>query len=268
MSPANKNKNSAVGISLLLFSSFTFAYSLGVLLHEIGHVLGYQSFGVPTIEFVFQPLGRSFMEPQFEVEGNVALGIVYSAASLFNVLCASLVLGFTWRKQSLMLFPFMMWGATAPIQESIAIILDVANGGAFDWTMVVAAGVPMAMVLLLSFFLMILGCLIFLRLITFCGLAPRDPWIKKVAISISAIAPFFALSLVYSLAHQGEMLFSKGIALGSSLGLAILLSSVHGVSFEFLERFFPVEMQRIERIHVVFPLGLCLVVFLITQIRI
>ena len=80
MKTLETEKNSYIQTALLVLGAFIFAYSIGIVFHEIGHVLAYKIYGVSTTNFVIQPLGQSFMSTAVEVKNDFALGVVNGAA--------------------------------------------------------------------------------------------------------------------------------------------------------------------------------------------
>jgi hypothetical protein len=246
------NDDSISKTLLLIAGGFIFAYSFGVFVHEIGHVLAYKYYGIDTKVFVFDPLGRSYMEPI----KDYAAGELFqrSAGSLINIFCANIVFVLLWKKQNLYTFPILIWAPTAFIQESIAIILDVMNGLPFDWAFVVAEGIPVFAVLCLSVIFLVVGCLFFLRLVALAGARPNYSLLKIMTICIAGIAPFFILSLVYVsyflVSDLDNLVISKSISLGASIVLSIFLSTLFKPLYPVLERFLPLKTQKPERSHV------------------
>lgn len=246
------NDDTILKTLLLIAGAFIFAYSFGVFIHEIGHVLAYQYYGVATKVFVLDPLGHSYMEPV----KDYAAGELFqrSGGSLVNIFCANIVFVLLWKKQNLYTFPILMWAPTAFIQESIAIILDVMNGLPFDWAFVVAEGIPVFAVLCLSAIFLTVGCLIFLRLVALAGVRPHYSSLKIMTICIAGVAPFFILSLVYAgyflVSDLDNWVISKSISLGASIVLSIFLSILFKPLYPILEKLLPVKTQKLERSHV------------------
>ena len=257
----DNNRNPSARIILLLSGAFIFAYCFGIVIHEIGHVLAYRFYGVSTKTFVIHPFGRNYMEPEFDIERGQLL--IYASGSLFNVICAVLFSILFRRVRSLFIVPFLMWGSTSLIQESIAMILDIANGGQFDWSMVVRAGFPLWLVIVLSISFLTLGSLYFLRLMAFAGLGRSDSYTRILGVSLVSVVPFFLIALIYAGLYQKTMIFAKTIPFVSSIGLAIILSVIFRPTFEFLERAMPNrKFGAIGGHHIVFSVGLALAVIL------
>ncbi|MET1256550.1 hypothetical protein [Aliikangiella maris] len=224
-------------LSLLIAGAFTFAYCFGVIIHEIGHVLAYWYYGISTTTLVLDPLGHSYMTPAIEnPEGEL---LQRSGGTLFNVFCAILSASFFWKKKSLFALPILIWPASALIQESIAIILDVINGLPFDWAFVVASGIPIYMVLLLSIIFLISGCGVFLYLLSIAGISKSWPTPKIIASCLIAVTPFFIISLIYALffleSDRDNWVLSKSIALGASILLSIIMAFMFKPSIYFLQ---------------------------------
>lgn len=256
-----QNQNNGIySISLLVGSAFTFAYCFGVAIHEIGHVLAYQYYGIPTIEFVLDPLGHSYMEPvRDHAPGEL---LQRSGGSLFNIICASLVASFFVKNHNLYAFPIMMWVGAAFIQESIAIILDLINGKTHDWAFVVAEGIPVSLVLLVAAIFLLVGSAILLRLLAIAGVKADDSIKKIVTICLLGITPFFIISLIYVSfflsSDDDNWVLSKSIALAASVVLSLVFALMFKPSFPTLEKLWPITNQTIHNSHVVFSMSLAL----------
>lgn len=255
------NSNTGFQIIFLLSGSFIFAYCFGIIIHELGHVLAYLYYGVSTNVFVIHPFGRNYMEPVVDiVHGKFLIG---ASGTLFNVFCA-ISFSFLFRHtKKLFLMPFLIWGATSLIQESIAIILDIIKGSQYDWSKVISSGIPVWIVLCLSISFLMIGSIYFLRLMAFAGLKKSDSYIKKLSVCLGSVIPFFLFALIYSILYQEKMIFSKTIPLISSIILSLLLSITFKPTFNYLEKILPNKKASvIEFQHIVFSIGLALVVTL------
>ncbi len=262
MKTTTVNTNETLRIVLLLSGAFMFAYCFGIVIHELGHVLAYRWYGVPTKTFVIHPFGRNYMEPTFDISYGTLL--VFSSGSLFNVICAVVCSIVLRRAATLFLMPFFMWASTALIQESIAMILDIANGGTFDWSMVVAAGIPGWLVACISALFLILGSLYFLRLIAFAGLTRNTPFVKVFGINLVSVVPYFLLALIYASTFQKTMMFAKSVPLLSSICLSLVLSVVFRPTYAWLERAAPDrKFGPVTWTHAAWSFGLALLIVLI-----
>ncbi|WP_444996107.1 hypothetical protein [Aliikangiella sp. IMCC44359] len=246
--------NSFFKILILISSSFTFAYCLGVGVHELGHVLAYQYHGISTKTFVLDPFGHSYMVPEIDyAEGEL---LQRSGGSLFNIFCALLVSSVFWKKKNLFAFPLLMWPATALIQESVAIILDIINGMTFDWAFVASEGVPVYAIIGLSIVFLILGCSIFLSLLSIAGLKPSDSISQIIATCLISVTPFFIISLIYAMfflvSDKDNWVLSKSIALAASIVLSMIIAFLFKPTYPFLNRFIiPISNQIVENKQVV-----------------
>jgi hypothetical protein len=174
--------------------------------------------------------------------------------SLFNILCACCVSSLFWKKHNLYAFAILMWSATAFIQESVAIILDVINGLPFDWSFVVAEGVPVSIVLCISVVFLFVGSGLFLRLLAIAGVRTFWPLTRLIALCVLAISPFFVISLIYAglflVSDQDNWVLSKSIALGASIALSLIFSLLFKPLYPVLERFLPIRDQVIKLSHI------------------
>lgn len=254
------NSNTSSRIVFLLSGSFVFAYCFGTVIHELGHVIAYLYYGVSTDVFVIHPFGRNYMEPVVEItHGKLLIG---ASGSLFNVLCAVSFSFLIRHTKNLFFMPFLMWGATSLIQEAIAIILDIIKGSQFDWSIVVATGIPIWIVICLSISFLLIGSLYFLRLMAFAGLKKEDSYTKIISVSLISVIPFFLFALIYASLYQETMIFSKTIPLISSIILSLILSIAFRPTFDFLEKILHKEVVLIEWRHISLSIGLALVIIL------
>jgi hypothetical protein len=248
-------------IIFLLSGSFVFAYCFGIVIHELGHVLAYLYYGVSTDVFVIHPFGRNYMEPAVDItHGKLLIG---ASGSLFNVFCA-VSFSFLFRHtKNIYFMPFLMWGATSLIQEAIAMILDIVKGSQFDWSIVIATGIPIWIVICLSISFLLIGSLYFLRLMAFAGLSKSDSYAKILSVCLGSVIPFFLFALIYSSLYQETMIFSKTIPLISSIILSLLLSMSFRPTFDYLEKILPnKKISTIGWKHIAFSCGLALVIIL------
>jgi len=250
----NKNEKSDIyRVTILVASAFTFAYCFGVSIHEIGHIVAYQYYGISTEILVLDPFGHSYMEPVRDYAAGELLQ--RSGGSLFNVICACLVSTFFWKKQNLYAFPILMWSGAAFIQESVAILLDVANGVPRDWGFVVAEGIPVYLVLSLSAIFMLIGCGIFLRLLAVAGIKPHHSNTKIMTVCLLGITPFFIISLIYVNlflgSDQNHLVESKSISLGASIVLSLIFSIMFKPFYPKLEKVWSVNSQVISQKHLI-----------------
>ena len=258
-------ENNNIGrIILLVASAFTFAYCFGVAVHEVGHVVAYQYYGIATEKLVLDPFGHSYMVPVIE---NAAGELLQrSGGSLFNIFCACCLSAVFWKKHNLYAFPILMWAGAAFIQESVAIILDILNGSTFDWALVVKEGISVYLVLLLSAVFMFIGCSIFLRLLAIAGVRPNYPITRIMMICLLGISPFFVLSLIYVslflVSEQDNWVFSKSIALGASILLSLIFSLLFKPLYPMLQKILPINTQSISQGHVTFSILVALSFFI------
>lgn len=245
--------NNSASIILLIACSFVFAYALGVVVHEIGHVLAYACYGIPTKVIVLDPLGHSFMTP---VEENAAGELLQrSGGPLFNIVCACLCSAVLWNRSSAYLYPFSMWVSVAFIQESVGMVLDLVNGDDFDWALVAAEGVPTYVIAFFAGVLLLLGCPLFLRMLALAGVHPSRSYFDIARLCVLGISPFFAISLVYAVGFltstKDNWVFSKSISLATSIGLSLCFAGVYRPLHPLLSRFIFTPTARIGREHLI-----------------
>jgi len=258
------NRSPTLQIVLLVSGSFVFSYCFGVFMHEVGHVLAYLYYGIPTSVFVVHPFGRSYMKPGVDIENGLLL--IGVSGSLFNIACA-MSCSFVFRhSRNLMLLPLLMWRATSLLQEAVAMNLDMISGGRFDWAKVVATGIPMSLVVWLSIIFLVVGCISFLRLLALAGVTRGDSLYRILVICSGAIVPFFLVSFAYAWMFDQTLIYSKLVALASSVALSAMVAVLFKPAFPYLEEPPDYRSGNVEWKHAAFATGLALSV-VIAELR-
>lgn len=236
---------------LILSTSFVFAYILGIIIHEIGHVAAYALVGIPTDAFVIHPFGRNYMLPAQEAPKEF-IPFVYMAGTLLNLITATALWVTLKRTRNSFLLPLLMLSATSFIQESIGIILDVVNGGDFDWAIVSDTALPTPVIFAISSILLVIGCIQFLKMLAMVRV--RKDLKQAIMVALSVVTPYFLLSLGYVLLFEENKIPARAIALGVSVILGISLSVIYTLNQSRLE----VGSLKIETRHVRFSVVLML----------
>jgi hypothetical protein len=125
---------------ILLAGSFSFAFLLGEMIHEWGHLLAHRYFGVPGISYHLDPFGGSRIVGVKEMP-LLEMGITSAAGPLLNLITAWLVSVLCWRRKKPAFLPFLIWGPVAMIQEGVNFSLGLLTPGG-DGSWIIQSGVP------------------------------------------------------------------------------------------------------------------------------
>jgi hypothetical protein len=140
---------------LLLAGAFTFAFLLGEMVHEFGHYLAHLAYGNAGVGVHLDPFGGSRIVGVTSLPLNV-MGVTSAAGPLFDLVMATTCSLLLWRKRRPELLPFLLWGPVAMVQEGVTFSLGLLTpGGDAQW--IVAAGIPMAVVLAVGIGLLLTG---------------------------------------------------------------------------------------------------------------
>jgi hypothetical protein len=140
---------------LLLAGAFTFAFLLGEMVHEFGHYLTHLAYGNTGVGIHLDPFGGSRIVGVTSLPLNV-MGVTSAAGPLFNLALGTTCSLLLWRKHRPGLLPLLLWGPVAMVQEGVTFSLGLLTpGGDAQW--VVAAGIPMAVVLTVGIGLLLTG---------------------------------------------------------------------------------------------------------------
>lgn len=263
-----------------LFMGATFsAYLLSISLHELGHYLAGVVLGVPGKGIVLHPFGKSYniylgdLTTAFGTpERRIASGV---AGAIFDLL-VSVVVGLAlWRRRSPALLPLLAMGSLALIHESVNMTMGVLNGYG-DWSELREVGAPSLVVILTAVVLLAAGCVWMLQLLPLTGIAPRDPFPRKLVVVLAGMPLLMLCSVVYLTlfwadvyvpSHKGVTMrdglrMDKVVFLAASTALSVIVTLLHRPLLPWLDRMSltPVAQVRGRDVLIAIGLGLAIVI--------
>lgn len=253
--------NSTLKPMLLLFGSWVFAYLLGVSIHEIGHALATVQLGYTNIRIYLHPFELNYVTSTLD-----SSSLLYSISGpLFNLLIATILTLVLWKFRNQYTLPILMLGPAAFISEGVAMIIEATaypHSNA-DWVRVVEFGMPYAILWILAFVTIALGCFVFLLLVPVVYDVQKNESRKSFFIILSALPGWYLLNVIYSSILDLDRLIKKIVALASSILLVILFTFVYERLFPRLERISRSELKEISWIAIGLSLSLAVTIIIV-----
>ncbi|MEJ2446908.1 MAG: hypothetical protein P8Y37_03060, partial [Anaerolineales bacterium] len=131
---------SRLQIIIFLAGSFTFAFLLGEMVHELGHFLAHRYFGTANVSIHIDPFGNSRILGVQALPLR-AMGITTAAGPGLNLLCGVVCTLLLWKVIRPALVPFTLWGPVALVQEGVNLSLGLLSAGS-DARWLVTWGIP------------------------------------------------------------------------------------------------------------------------------
>jgi len=198
-------KRSGESLRTLIFlaSSFTLAFCIQVVIHELGHYLTGMLMGAKN--------GRVFLHPFYNsqvrfgldpsVNGMILTGVMGPALDLILATLATVLL---WKKKSPLAFPFLAWGALAYFGEGLGIIGSVAmysgkNGARYyeDVTQLCRLGVQPSAILAAAVILTLAGSILMALIMPLAGVKGEDNFLKRLCAYAAFLPLYFAIGVIY-----------------------------------------------------------------------
>lgn len=253
--------NSTLKPMLLLFGSWVFAYLLGVSIHEIGHALAAVQLGYTNIRIYLHPFELNYVTSTLD-----SSSLLYSISGpLFNLLIATILTLVLWKFRNQYTLPILMLGPAAFIPEGVAMIIEATaypHSNA-DWVRVVEFGMPYAILWILAFVTIALGCFVFLLLVPVVYDVQKNESRKSFFIILSALPGWYLLNVIYSSILDLDRLIKKIVTLASSILLVILFTFVYERLFPRLERISRSELKEISWIAIGLSLSLAVTMIIV-----
>lgn len=253
--------NSTLKPMLLLFGSWVFAYLLGVSIHEIGHALATVQLGYTNIRIYLHPFELNYVTSTLD-----SSSLLYSISGpLFNLLIATILTLVLWKFRNQYTLPILMLGPAAFIPEGVAMIIEATaypHSNA-DWVRVVEFGMPYAILWILAFVTIALGCFVFLLLVPVVYDVQKNESRKSFFIILSALPGWYLLNVIYSSILDLDRLIKKIVTLASSILLVILFTFVYERLFPRLERISRSELKEISWIAIGLSLSLAVTMIIV-----
>ena len=197
--------------SILLFmGSAAFAFCFCAFLHEGGHLIVFESVGIPRTGLSLHPFGWNYnlslnedgtfwqMSPEAE-NADLISAINGGSGPILNLLLGVPIGLFFWKKRSPALLPLLMIGCWALLIEGYP-MLEQAFGGGGDWYQVInGVGVPKALVVLLGVICFAGGCIWMMQLLPLAGISAQDPFGRRLVVLLAGFPLFISGTVIYQL---------------------------------------------------------------------
>lgn len=215
---------------ILLFFSFTFANSVTVAIHEVGHALAIWAGGVKDVKIILHPYlsSRVIWNPIPEL-----LGIVDAAGPLFNIIVSTIILLVLWKFRKPILMPFLLMAPLSYFQEGFSSFMQIVlNQAGTDSIRIIQSGVPMIVVLVISIILLLLGIFLFVAFLPMFGIRKTYSFGRVYTIIFSATGLNMVIIFIFGLWKDvGERLRAL-ILLAGMLLFSLIFAGLHKTIFK------------------------------------
>jgi len=220
---------------LALIGAFSFAFFVGIALHETGHAIMIKYFGIDEVKIVLHPFKAS--ETIWEVN-NDYIGYVDVAGPIFNIFVGNIIMTFLWRRRNQIISPFLLLGPTALIQEGFNSIMQLLlHIPGTDSIRIVASGIPYTIVLSVAILFSVLGLVMFCLQLPLYGISLKDSFLGKLVILLPGLTVYMLIVLLYEFVFSPSELMRGLILTVFSTLVATLLATIYkpiNSSLEFL----------------------------------
>jgi len=217
---------------LALIGAFSFAFFVGIAIHETGHAIMIKYFGIEDVKIVLHPFKGS--QVLWEVN-NDYIGYVDVAGPLFNIFVGNTIMALLWRKRNQILLPFLLLGPMALIQEgfssSIQLLLRIPGT---DSMRIVSSGIPYAIVLGVAILFLALGFIVFSLQLPLYGLSPKDSFLGKLVVLLPGLTVYMLIVLLYTFVFSPSELMRGFILTAFSTLVSILLATIYKPTYSSL----------------------------------
>jgi len=218
--------------ALYLAATFIIAFSLQLLVHELGHLVAGLALGAELERLVLHPFGNS--QVVFKEVGDQASRVVIGLMGIVMDFAVAGTLFFALRKRlnpRLLFVP--MWLAIACIGEGIGMLGNIAAYNQRpryieDVAQLFTLGVPAAPVSVLSVALVLAGMFLMTALTPMAGLRRTDNFLQRIVAYFACMPLYFALSILYlrlfGRSRQDLEMRTMQLALASVLALVMAVA--------------------------------------------
>ncbi|NHJ46321.1 MAG: hypothetical protein FK733_00905 [Asgard group archaeon] len=240
-----KKQLSGLKSSLFLFASLAIAHCLHLTIHEFGHAIAYKIMGYNIEKIFLHPFDVSQVTTvnpmNFEVFGGLA-------GPLFDLIIATILFVSLWKIRRPMLLPLLLLGPFAYVVEGVSVIICVIDYPYLigDWGDAIHAGVPIPVVITIGIIFIIIGLLGMPLVFPLANISIEEPFIKRLTIKAGGFIGYYLLSFLFVVIFNKWAIKWRGIALGFSIVLALILSIIYKPLIKIYNRFThtkPTEMQ-------------------------
>lgn len=210
---------------LLLMGAFSFAFFIGTVVHEFGHVIAIKAFGIEQFKVIIHPFVGNYVT--WDVDNNF-IGYVDAAGPLFNVFMGnSFLIGF-WRWRQRIIPSILLWGPVALIQEGFNSLIQVAlNIPGSDSVRIIFVGVPAFCLVTIDSLFLIAGVVLLTIQLPLYGVSAEDSCLSRITTLVPGFVGFMMAIFLY------DMLFNP---LGVTRGIVLIIfSSAIAILVSFMD---------------------------------
>lgn len=223
----NSKSSNFIEPVVLLAGGFVFAFLWGEMVHEYGHYLSHLYFGNKGVSVYLNPFGSSRIMGVTTLPLNQS-GLTAAAGPLTNLIFGVLVMSLLWRKKRPELFPLLLWGPVAMIQEGVTFSLGfLTPGGDAEW--ISSLGIPEAVILIIGIISIFSGLIFISWLLSRIGITKNRSRLENFAIIIVGMCSLMLIRFLYSVIAQPQFIIEDLVPLIFSLllaGFVVLLQPV------------------------------------------
>jgi hypothetical protein len=245
----------------LIFGAAGFSFNAGNIVHEFGHMVADWISGIPfsSIHVIVHP----FFAPYIKIDGgrpDSLMGWPDAAGPLANVLFGLIVFTLLWKRRNPFLFPLLLWGPLACVQEGLGQILTISDPGS-DAFLMVAAGLPQPVLIVICILLLIIGILLFGLVFPIAGLSPGVSAFKRLAILLGGMLPYGIITLLICLLAGTAQDISRSYNIIGGFAVIAVIITVLNTPIRLLMDRFRARMDfKVKWSHTFFSIGLLAII--------
>ena len=223
----NSRKPNFMEPVLLLAGAFVFAFLWGEMVHEYGHYLSHLFFGNNDATVYLSPFGSSRIMGVSSMPLK-QMGITSAAGPLTNLIPGVLVMSLVWRKKRPILFPLLLWGPVAMIQEGVTFSLGfLTPGGDAEW--ISTLGIPKSIILIAGIVLIFSGLMVLSLLFSMIGITAGRSRLEVFGIILLGMCSLMVIRFLYSAIAQPQFILEDFVPLIFSFLLAVIVAVIQPV---------------------------------------
>ncbi|MDX1359380.1 MAG: hypothetical protein R3232_11165 [Clostridia bacterium] len=213
---------------LLLFFSFTFANSVTVAIHELGHAILIAACG-NKVRVILHPYlsSRVLWNPTLEL-----FGYVDAAGPLFNILISTIILAVLWKFRKPVLMPLILMAPLSYFQEGFSSFMQIIlNQQGTDSIRMIRSGVPMVILLVVSIALLLFGIFLFVAMFPLFNIKKEYSFGRVFSIVYGATGLNMIIMLLFALQKGMDEITRALILLAGMLIFSLIFTSLHKLYF-------------------------------------
>ena len=234
--------------SLFLFGSFSFAWVITVIIHELGHAISMWATRGNVTKITINPLSWSYTyygsSPKYPI-------FTSAAGAGFGTLLGLLLLFFAYRSANLYWIPIWLISVGAFLQNGGYYAIDILLGVDGDASRLLDLGISKPLLFGLSILMLIPGIILFVRLFPLFGLAPEDNFLTRFFVIGFGIVPYFALTVLYALINNPDDLLLR---LSSFFAVIFFTLMVSWISMQYPNLVKPNFKKNIKKHHLLYSM--------------